>query len=180
MCTTHQPFRHSVPPLYPSTREAIHSTFSVHDDNFAERDQLPSFICWCPSSYADLSTEPLPSSVRGLRRQTHKLFFDTKVSHRKRHVPTIAHYFVYLLKVEYIYRTVAQQKQREYTYRHTDWWEEFMKYPTEVDSGATVYIPSFIKISSDNSKVCRGTSTQTRRRSHKPTLGNYAQSKKRI
>jgi hypothetical protein len=32
-----------------------------------------------------------------------------------------------------------------YTYRHTDWWEGFMKYDVEMDSGAMIYIPSFIK-----------------------------------
>jgi hypothetical protein len=37
-------------------------------------------------------------------------------------------------------------KLREYIYRHTDWWEGFMKYVVEMGSGAMIYIPSFIKI----------------------------------
>jgi hypothetical protein len=32
-----------------------------------------------------------------------------------------------------------------YVYRHTDWWEGFMKYVVEMGSGAVIYIPSFIK-----------------------------------
>jgi hypothetical protein len=35
-----------------------------------------------------------------------------------------------------------------YTYRHTELWEEFMKYAVEIGSGAVIYITSFIKISS--------------------------------
>jgi uncharacterized RmlC-like cupin family protein len=31
-----------------------------------------------------------------------------------------------------------------HTYRHTDWWEGFMKYTIEVGSGAMMYIPGFI------------------------------------
>jgi hypothetical protein len=32
----------------------IHSPVSVHANNYAERNQLPSFICWHVSSYADV------------------------------------------------------------------------------------------------------------------------------
>jgi hypothetical protein len=35
-----------------------------------------------------------------------------------------------------------------YTYRHTDQQERFMKHTVEMDSGAIIYIPSFIKIGS--------------------------------
>jgi hypothetical protein len=35
-----------------------------------------------------------------------------------------------------------------YTNRHMDCWEEFMKCPVEMGSGAMIYIPSFIKIGS--------------------------------
>jgi hypothetical protein len=34
----------------------------------------------------------------------------------------------------------------EYTYRHTDWCEGFMKYAVKMGSGAMIYIPSFMKI----------------------------------
>jgi uncharacterized RmlC-like cupin family protein len=36
----------------------------------------------------------------------------------------------------------------EYTYRHTDWWEEFIMYAIEMGSGAMIYIPSFIRTGS--------------------------------
>jgi hypothetical protein len=36
----------------------------------------------------------------------------------------------------------------EYTYKHTDWREGFMKYAVEMGSGAIIYIPSFIKTGS--------------------------------
>jgi hypothetical protein len=35
---------------------------------------------------------------------------------------------------------------RGYTYRHTDWWEGFIKYGAEVGSDVMIYIPSLIKI----------------------------------
>jgi hypothetical protein len=35
-----------------------------------------------------------------------------------------------------------------YTYRHRDWWEEFMKHATERGSGVMTCIPSFVKIDS--------------------------------
>jgi hypothetical protein len=35
-----------------------------------------------------------------------------------------------------------------YTYKHTDRWEGFMKYPAEMGSGVKTYIPSIIKIAS--------------------------------
>jgi hypothetical protein len=41
----------------------------------------------------------------------------------------------------------------EHKYRHTDRWEKFTKYASEMGSGAMIYIPSFIKI---GSKVDRG------------------------
>jgi hypothetical protein len=43
----------------------------------------------------------------------------------------------------------------EYTHRHTDWWEGFMKYAVEMGSGAMIDIPSFIKISSGIRKLIR-------------------------
>jgi hypothetical protein len=52
-----------------------------------------------------------------------------------------------------------------------------MKYAVQMDSGAMVYIPSFIKIGSGIQKLTRG-ETQTAWRSHKPTLGKQA--KKRL
>jgi hypothetical protein len=42
-----------------------------------------------------------------------------------------------------------------YTYRHTDWLEGFMKYATEMSSGAMIYITSFIKIGSGIRKLTR-------------------------
>jgi hypothetical protein len=35
-----------------------------------------------------------------------------------------------------------------YTYRQTGWWEGFMKYAVEMDTGSVIYIPSFIKLGS--------------------------------
>jgi hypothetical protein len=43
-----------------------------------------------------------------------------------------------------------------YTYRHIDWWEGFMKYVDEIDSGAILYMPSFIKIGSGVQKFILG------------------------
>jgi hypothetical protein len=36
-----------------------------------------------------------------------------------------------------------------YTYRHTDWWEGFMKYDVETGTVAMIDIPTFIKTGSD-------------------------------
>jgi hypothetical protein len=33
-----------------------------------------------------------------------------------------------------------------YTYKHTDRWQEFMKYAVEMGSGAMIYVPSLMKI----------------------------------
>jgi hypothetical protein len=41
-----------------------------------------------------------------------------------------------------------------YTYRHTNWWEGFMKYDLQMGSVAMIYIPSFIKTGSE-SKINR-------------------------
>jgi hypothetical protein len=41
----------------------------------------------------------------------------------------------------------------EYIYRHTDWWEGFMKHVVETGSGAIIYIPSFIQIDSGIQKL---------------------------
>jgi hypothetical protein len=38
------------------------------------------------------------------------------------------------------------QQEEGYTYRHTDYWEGFMKYAVEMGSVAMIHIPSFIKI----------------------------------
>jgi hypothetical protein len=43
-----------------------------------------------------------------------------------------------------------------HTYRHTDWWEGFMKYAVEMSSGVMIYIRSFIKINSGIQKLIRG------------------------
>jgi hypothetical protein len=50
----------------------------------------------------------------------------------------------------------AYQSQEGCTYRHTDWWEGFMKYTVEVGSGAMIHIPSFIKIGSGIRKLIGG------------------------
>jgi hypothetical protein len=48
-----------------------------------------------------------------------------------------------------------------YTYRHTDWWEGFMKYAAEMGSWwAMIYIPSFIKIGSDVTQAIGNTHRQ--------------------
>jgi hypothetical protein len=46
-----------------------------------------------------------------------------------------------------------------YTYRHTDRWEGFMKYVTEMGSVAMINIPSFIKIGSGIQKLIGGGNT---------------------
>jgi hypothetical protein len=33
-----------------------------------------------------------------------------------------------------------------YTYRHTDWWEGFMKYAVEIGSGTMIYVHSRMEI----------------------------------
>jgi hypothetical protein len=43
-----------------------------------------------------------------------------------------------------------------YTYRHTDRWEEFMKYAAEMSIGAIIYIPCFINICSGIQKLMQG------------------------
>jgi hypothetical protein len=45
---------------------------------------------------------------------------------------------------------------RGFTYRHTNWWEGFMKYAVEMGSGAMTFIPSFIKIGSGIQKLIVG------------------------
>jgi hypothetical protein len=58
-----------------------------------------------------------------------------------------------------------------YTYRHTDWWEGFMKYTVEMGLYAMIYIPTFIEIGSGIQKLMGGyTYTQTAWRSHKSTF----------
>jgi hypothetical protein len=62
----------------------------------------------------------------------------------------------------------------DYTYRHTDLREGFMKYAFEMGSDAMMHIPSFIEIGSAIQKLIGGihtpTDTQTAWRSRKPTL----------
>jgi hypothetical protein len=43
-----------------------------------------------------------------------------------------------------------------YTYRNTDWWEEFFNYAIEIGSGAVIYISSFKKIGSGIQKLIGG------------------------
>jgi hypothetical protein len=42
---------------------------------------------------------------------------------------------------------------RRIHYRHTDWWEVFIKYTVEMGSGVMIYIRSFIKIGSGIQKI---------------------------
>jgi hypothetical protein len=48
---------------------------------------------------------------------------------------------------------LPSSERGEYTCRHKDWWEGFMKYVVEIGSGAMIYIPGFIYISSDIQKL---------------------------
>jgi hypothetical protein len=48
-----------------------------------------------------------------------------------------------------------------YTYVHTDYWEGFMKYAVEIDSGVMLYIPYFIEINSSIKKLMGGANTDT-------------------
>jgi hypothetical protein len=43
-----------------------------------------------------------------------------------------------------------------YTYKHTDWWEEFRKYTAEMGSGAMTYIRSLINIDLGIQKLMAG------------------------
>jgi hypothetical protein len=53
---------------------------------------------------------------------------------------------VYIPSHGNIFTEPLRSIDRGYTYRHTDWWEGFVKYATEMASGAMICIPSFIKI----------------------------------
>jgi hypothetical protein len=46
-------------------------------------------------------------------------------------------------------------------HRHTDSWEGFMKYVVEMDSGAMIYLPSFIKTGSGIQKLIGGKYSHT-------------------
>jgi hypothetical protein len=70
-----------------------------------------------------------------------------------------------------IHFTKALSSNDRRIHRHTDWWEEFMKYAVEMGSGVMMYILSFIKIRSGIQKLMGGDSyTQTAWCSHKPIL----------
>jgi hypothetical protein len=43
------------------------------------------------------------------------------------------------------YQAIAWQRYGGYICNNTDLWEGFMKYAIEMDSGAMIYIPSFIR-----------------------------------
>jgi hypothetical protein len=48
-----------------------------------------------------------------------------------------------------------------YTYRHTDWWEEFLKYTVAMGSGVMIYIQNFINIDSAIQKLIGETHIHT-------------------
>jgi hypothetical protein len=78
-----------------------------------------------------------------------------------------------LATIRWLLQSRCLAKIKNYTYRHTDRWEGFMKHAVEMGSGAMIYsyVPSFIKNGSAIQKLIRGyTNTQTARRSHKPTF----------
>jgi hypothetical protein len=50
--------------------------------------------------------------------------------------------------------------RRDHTYRHTNCWEEFMKYAVKMGSDTMIYIPSFIKIGLCIKKLIGGTHRQ--------------------
>jgi hypothetical protein len=53
-----------------------------------------------------------------------------------------------------IYRRHKPIKHHVYTHMDTrDWWEVFMKYTVLLDSGAIMYVPSFLKIGSSIEKL---------------------------
>jgi hypothetical protein len=58
-----------------------------------------------------------------------------------------------LLRVFVSTEPLPNNDTRGYTYRHTDLWEGFVKYAIEMGSGATIYIPSFIKIGAGIQKL---------------------------
>jgi hypothetical protein len=43
-------------------------------------------------------------------------------------------------------RAFALQRYEGYTYRHSDWWVGFVEYVVDMDSGAIMHIPNFVKI----------------------------------
>jgi hypothetical protein len=67
-------------------------------------------------------------------------------------------------KVFYICNlTNVKNKDGGYMYIHADSQEELMKYDVEMDSGAMIYVPSFIKIGSAIQKLIRGIHRHTDR-----------------
>jgi hypothetical protein len=95
-------------------------------------------------------TEPLPSNDRDL----HILCFNaTRIAYKTTR-PTIVS--CTRCRGNVFTERLPSNDSGGYTYRHTDWWEGFMKYAVEMGSVATLCIPSFIKTGSGIQKVRRG------------------------
>jgi hypothetical protein len=92
----------------------------------------------------------------GYNRQAHRLSF-TKI--RKAYEmtrPTILLLLgVFLAAVTFL-QSRCLATIGGYTYRHTDWWEWFMKYAVQMGLGAMIYVPNFIKTGSGNRKLIEG------------------------
>jgi hypothetical protein len=56
---------------------------------------------------------------------------------------------MYPLPRERVTEPLPRKDGGGYIYRPKDRWGGFMKYATELGSGAMIYVPSFIKIGSD-------------------------------
>jgi hypothetical protein len=90
-------------------------------------------------------TKPLPSNDREIHRQTNRpLWYDRTAQKPRRQT------IILLLRIFFTAGTWSPNRYLakiggwEYTYRHTNWCEGFMKYSVEMGSNAMTYTPSFI------------------------------------
>jgi hypothetical protein len=81
--------------------------------------------------------------------------------HRKRRVSQFFYCCVYIRCCGNVFTEPLPSNDMGYIYRHTDWWEGLMKHAVKMASGAMIYLPTPIKISSGFQKWIRGyTDTQ--------------------
>jgi hypothetical protein len=77
-------------------------------------------------------------------------------SHRKRRVQQLFFCSVCIHCHGDVFIEPLPSNDRGMTYRHTDWWEGFMKYAFEMGLNATVCIRRFIKTGTGIQKLMRG------------------------
>jgi hypothetical protein len=103
----------------------------------------PTIVCFCGNVF----TELLLSHDNGMHRQTQRLFFDITRTAQNMTCPTITLVLrVFVAGVTCLSSSCLTSKRGvhwtgplpsnsrryTYTYRHTDWWEGFMKYAFEM------------------------------------------------